>query len=136
MERLPDWEARFYAYLQEVRARPYDPVAHNCAHYILGAVSAITGDDAAARLGIQLPATELGVARLLVERRGMRGIAEDYFGCAAAAPLLGRRGDVGITTGEDGEVLGVFDSDGLICLTHEGLWRFSMQECLGSWRLG
>jgi hypothetical protein len=136
MPRLLDWEQRLYAYLAEVRATPYDVVQHNCAHYILGVVAAVTGDDAVARLGIALPETEMGVGRLLAEYGGMRGIAEAYFGTPAAAPLLGRRGDVGIADGVDGEVLGVFDSDGLLCLTHEGLWRFSLAECKGSWALG
>jgi hypothetical protein len=136
MNRLPDWEQRLYAYLAEVRATPYHPVEHNCAHFVLGAVEAITGEDPAAKIGITLPDTEIGVARLLVENGGMRGIAECYFGAEASPPLLGRRGDIGITNGMEGEVLGVFDTDGLICLTPDGIWRFNMRECLGSWRLG
>lgn len=143
MTRLPDWEARLLSFLYGVRQQPYDPVAHNCAIFIRGVILAVTGEDAAARLGLELPDSEAGVVRVLARLGGMRGMAEKFFGVPAGPVLCARRGDIVIARGEllvpgteDRETLGVAEGGGALCLTPQGLWRFNLADCLGAWSLG
>lgn len=140
IERRPDWLDRLTVYLDEISGVPYDAVQHNCATFALGVVEAVTGElvaDVLARLEITLPTSELGVARLLTDRGGMRGIACAAFGCEPEPGILSaRRGDIALFEGIDGDTLGVVENGGAICLTPEGLWRFEISEARGFWRVG
>jgi hypothetical protein len=144
MNRHPDWEPRLHAYLAHERARPWDAVAHNCALFALGAMKAILVDADARfeRLEIgDLPTSQLGAARILVERGGVRGMAVAFFGTEALPPLHARRGDVVIADGNllvdgsvDGESLGIFDGSQALFVGPSGLQRFGLETCKGCWR--
>ena len=139
MTRLPDWLERLTLYLDGVVARPYDPVAHNCATFILDVVHAVTGEtplEVLARIKLELPDTEFGVARLLAERGGMRGIAIETFGELNEFVMQARRGDIALFNTGHGETLGVVENNGALCVTPEGLWRFDLKGSMGFWRLG
>lgn len=143
IQRRENWPEIFAAYLHEVRGRPYDPVEHSCATFVLGAIRAITGDDPAAKLGITLPRSESEVARVLVAFGGVRGLAEAYFGVPAGPVLHARRGDIVVTGGdiliagcEDRESLGVVETGGALCVTPQGLKHFPLGVCLGAWKVG
>lgn len=135
--RPVDWVERLAAFLDGNVARPYDPVENNCANFALGALEAVSGVSSADildKLGVDLPKAPGDVARLLVRFGGMRGIAEKYFGSPAATNLsCAMRGDLVVCNGDDGEVLGVMESAGVICLTPDGLARFPVTEALGYW---
>jgi hypothetical protein len=138
--RRKDWLKRLNSFLTQTSKEPYHQTTHNCAHFALGAIEAVTGEIPASvlhRLGIELPSSEIGVTRLLIERGGMRGIAETFFGGEAnPCRALAQRGDIAVCDGQDGEVLGVVENCGVICLTPDGLSRFRLSEIKGFWPLG
>jgi len=119
----------------------FDPVQAHCAHFILGALEATTGEPAAgilARLDLALPDSDVGVKRVLINRGGMRGIAESYFGCPARIDILNAcEGDIVVLDGDEGETLGLVEGGGVLCVTSTtGLGRFPLSAAKGFWRLG
>lgn len=143
MTRLPNDVDLLNAYFARVLSRPYDPVAHNCAMFVLGAVNAITGRNPMDELVISTPESEIDVARVLVEFQGVRGLAEAFFaGPADPAIAHARRGDIVIADGDihipgssDRETLGVVDSSGYLAVTPEGLKTFPITKAKGFWRV-
>lgn len=137
MTRLPDWAERLAAYLTYVARQPWHPTGWNCAAFAIGALAAQTGAAEREVLTLAgfscLPDTEMGVKRALLERGGMRGIAVAFFKAEPKADRAAQRGDLALLDGEDGEVLGVVDSGGVVCLTREGLWRFPLRDIKGYW---
>ncbi len=144
MRRLDDWTERLTAYLDAVRSQPFDPARHNCATFVLGAIRATTGDDPLTQLVIDLPDTEREVARILVERGGVRQIAESYFGHPAELGVIAaRRGDVVVAPANvliagagDRETLGIVEAGAVLFLTPSGLWHEPITTATGFWRLG
>lgn len=138
--RAPDWLPRLNAWLAAEHARRFDPVRAHCAHFVLGALEALTGvkpDEILAQLQIELPDTEEGVRALLAERGGMRGLGLALFGPDLRADgLNARRGDIAILDGDHGETLGVVEGGGVLCAASDtGLARFSLGEIKGYWSL-
>ncbi|MGH8630846.1 MAG: DUF6950 family protein [Burkholderiales bacterium] len=146
MSRYPDWEQRLYGYLTGVRGRAWDPVAHNCALFALGAMQAILPDAGLRfdRLDIeQLPDSPLAAARVLAAHGGVRGLALAFFGSELLPPLLARRGDVLLADGDllvdgstDSESLGIFDGSQALFVGPTGIQRFALTACKGCWRAG
>lgn len=138
--RPVDWCERLNGYLEGCLRKPYDAVSNNCANFALGALEAVSGTpqaDILAQLEISLPRSTSDVAQLLSAGGGMRGIAEAYFGYPALTPISqAMRGDLVVCNGDDGEVLGVVEVNGVICLTPRGLARFPISEALGYWSVG
>lgn len=142
LERLPDWVERLTAYLEQLRTQPFHPVSNNCALFARGAIEAITGADAITVLKLEMPLTEIGAARVLLEQGGIRGLAEKFFGMPADPAILqARRGDLAIApadvlVGEDRETIGVVESGGILTVTPSGLWHMPLMHATGFWRLG
>lgn len=143
MKRLPDWESRLYAYLRARKAAAFDPVSSNCAIFVAGLIEAMTGEDPVEALGVTLPGSALGAARILAEFGGVRGLAERYFGAPAVPAALAGRGDILIAAGDlliegstDRETLGVSDGSQALFVGPRGLERFPLSACSGCWRLG
>lgn len=139
--RAHGWSQRLRVWLESAREWRFDAVQAHCAHFILGALAALTSEsqaDILLRLGVELPDTEAGVKRVLVERGGMRGLAESYFGCPARTDILNaREGDIAVLEGDDGETLGLVEGGGVLCVqATAGLARFPLSACTGCWRLG
>lgn len=94
MARLPDWEQRLLAWLEQCDPLPYRWGAHDCCTFAAGAVQAQTGLDFYAPFAGGY-STERGALRAL-KRQGF----EDLFGPfdaalgARTAPLLCQRGDI------------------------------------------
>lgn len=142
--RYPDWEERLHMYLARVRARGWDAVGHNCALFALGAMQAIRPDagERFAQLAIDtLPASPLAAARILLERGGVRGLAQAFFGTELRPVLHAGRGDVVLADGDqviegsdDGESLGIFDGSQALFVGAGGLQRFPLTACKGCWK--
>jgi hypothetical protein len=137
--RPNDWCERLDAYLHGILRKPFDKVEYNCGHFIVGAISAVSGKSVSEVLvgaSITMPGTELGVVRVLHERGDMKGIARDYFGCEPeTAMLLARRGDVALIRGDDGDALGVVDAAGVVAISPTGLVTFKLSDSLGFWKV-
>lgn len=144
-DRHPSWETRLYAYLDEVRRRPWNAVGHNCALFALGAMRAVL-KDADARfvaLGLDIPRSEYAAARVLKEVGGVRGLAERFFGEQLRPALHARRGDVVLADGdllvpgsEDAEALGIADGAQALFVGPTGIERHPLTACKGCWRAG
>lgn len=137
--RQAEWLGRLTAYLTAVRSKPFHPVDHNCAVFILGVIEAVRGLKAEQLLigvGLCLPDTEFGVKRMLVEHGDMRGIAEKFFGCPPRKDILNAaRGDIVLMDGTDGDTLGVVDNGAAVILTANGLERHPIMQARGFWKL-
>lgn len=132
-------------YLDGARALAFDPVRFNCCVFVMGAIEALTGARVADHEGIAqvlsdgMPETEIGIARVLAEFGGVRGLAETYFGEPAHTDLLNAaRGDIVIAEanliiGGDGETLGVVDGDSYLTVGTNGLSRHPLMTARGYW---
>lgn len=138
--RHPDWLPRLHVYLDGARAWQFDPVRANCGIFTLGVIEAVTCKAPAAvleQLGLEMPDSEIGVARVLADFDGMRGLAEAYFGEPARLDILNaQRGDIAILKGDDGDTLGVVEGAGVVCISSaHGIGRFPLTEAQGFWSL-
>ena len=134
--RHPEWPARLAAYLADVQQKPYHPVTHNCAIFALGALEAVTGRERADLMGgLELPESEFGVARVLAECGGVRGVATRAIGEMHAATLTAQRGDVALLDGDGGQTMGVVENGAVVVVTPQGLVRHPLKAMLGFWRV-
>lgn len=138
--RRADGIDRLAAYCAAIAGKPFHQTAHNCAIFVLGALEAlttITREEVLARIGVaEIPDTQVGVLRVLAERGGMRGLAEAFFGSPPLPPsICARRGDIAILDGDEGEVLGVVEVNGIIILSPLGLDRAPTSSMKGYWSL-
>lgn len=145
MSRHPQWEQRLYAYLAGVRGHAWHAVSNNCALFALGAMRAVLTDaeERFAGLGIALPNSEYGAARVLKEVGGVRGLAERFFGEPPRPALHAGRGDVVLADGdllvpgsEDVEALGIADGAQALFVGPTGVERHPLTACKGCWRAG
>lgn len=145
MSRHPQWEQRLYAYLAGARGQAWHALSNNCALFALGAMRAVLTDADArfAGLGIALPDSEYGAARILKESGGVRGLAERFFGGPMRPVLEAHRGDVVLADGdllipgsEDGESLGIADGAQALFIGGSGVERHPLTACKGCWRAG
>lgn len=131
--RREDWLPQLLAYVESVRKEPYDPVRHNCALFVSGAVAAITGQSPKDALGIQIN-SEQDVEQTLQRFGGVRGICEEYIG-PMLPPKLAGRGDVVIRKGLGGETLGVCMGAHALFLCPSGLQPRELTDCDGCWKV-
>lgn len=144
MTRLPNWEARLYAYLARVRGSAWNAVDNNCALFALGAMRAVLtdADERFTALGINLPDSAFAAARVLKEHGGVRGLAERFFGEPMQPVLHAHRGDVVLADGDlhipgsDGESLGIADGAQALFVGPTGVERHPLTACKGCWRAG
>lgn len=98
MYRRPDWDARLAAYLEPLRARPFEWGRHDCCTFAAGAVEAMTGVDPMPEFRGRY-STAIGSARAL-RRFGAGDLASTldrkFEGISAS---LAQRGDIVMTGG-------------------------------------
>jgi Domain of unknown function (DUF6950) len=113
--RLPDWESRFAAVLQEAIGRAYHPVEWNCALFTRACVEAITGLD--------LP-------------RELRGSLIETVDCLfpRIRRSLARPGDV-VLASIPAATLGVCTGRYAAFLGESGLQSIPMSEVSLAWRV-
>lgn len=116
-----DWAARLNAYLQAVKARPYDDAAHNCGTFVAGAVEAITGEDFG-KPYTEEPTLARQIARL---RKDGFGTHADYAASIfeEIPPAFARLGDLAAFDTDDplGVALGVVNGERTFVLRPDGL---------------
>lgn len=115
MQRLPDWDARLAAYLEEIRACPFAWGRHDCCTFGAGAVLAMTGVDPMPEFRGRYR-TQLGSVRAL-KRFGagtLDATLDTKF--VRVAPSLAQRGDLVMSAG----AIGVVWNSVLIAVGSEG----------------
>jgi hypothetical protein len=91
--RLPDWQPRLQALIQQRQAQPFAWGLHDCCLFVCDGIEAITGHDPAADL--RGYSTEREALRVLQAHGGVRGLAESRAG--KSVPVLAAQvGDVGL----------------------------------------
>ena len=131
--RRDDWLPRLLAYTESVRGVPYEPVKHNCALFVAGAVKEMREDDPVSGLGLNLESLR-DVVEALNKFGGVAGICKSYLG-EMRPPLQARRGDVVIKPGIDGDTIGICMGTHALFLGPDGLQPRNLNECSGSWRV-
>ncbi|WP_294327034.1 hypothetical protein [uncultured Sphingomonas sp.] len=115
MQRFPDWDARLAAYLEPLRARPFEWGRHDCCTFAAGAVEAMTGVDPMPEFRGRY-STAIGSARAL-RRFGAGDLASTLDGKFEAIPApLAQRGDIVMTGG----LLGIAWGDFAFAVGSEG----------------
>ena len=103
--RLPDWEARLWAYLAAHRCTPFAWGTHDCALFGIGAYEAITGVDVGHAVRGRYT-TLAGAARWLNGRTFAEAIHDTLLYTDMPVPFAAR-GDLVIFAGENMGTLGV-----------------------------
>ena len=132
--RRDDWLPRLLAYTESVRAVPYEPVKHNCALFVAGAVKEMREDDPVSGLGVTLESLR-DVVEALNKFGGVAGICRAYFNSEMLPAIQARRGDVVIKPGIDGDTIGICMGTHALFLGPDGLQVRGLDECSGSWRV-
>jgi hypothetical protein len=91
--RLPDWQTRLQALIQQRLVQPFAWGSHDCCLFVCDGIEAITGHDPAADL--RGYSTEREALRILQAHGGVLGLAEARAG--ESIPVLAAQvGDVGL----------------------------------------
>ena len=134
MSRLPDWEARLHAYLEEVREKAFAWGEHDCALHGANVVKVMTGEDHGAPFRGRY-STPRGAAGAL--RRYGAGTLEATFDShlEAIPPAFAGRGDLVLADGSLGVCMGGFalfvGAEG----ERDGLVRVARAKWVKAWRV-
>jgi hypothetical protein len=137
LQRLPDWQARFAAFIQARLALPFAWGTNDCATFAADGVLAITGVDVAPPV-LRLHRSAAEALHQLLAHKGLFAIATAALGEPIPA-LMARVGDVVLLT--------VADADGRQCLglcngttamgpTQRGAEHVAMSQALAAWQVG
>jgi hypothetical protein len=104
-QRLSDWEQRLSDYLLSKRREPFEYGKHDCAHFVAGAVEAITGENPMAEITKDYK-SEIGSLRVLKEL-GFDNV-EQFTDSKFTSTLIGfaQTGDIALHDGSLGIVIG------------------------------
>lgn len=134
MRRLPDWQPRLAAFLEDAGRLPFAEGRHDCALFAAGAVAAMTGEDPAAGWRGRYRTTRGGLR--VLRAAGHR----DHLALAAALfegipPAFARMGDLAAVPGQGGPALGVVQGEGVFVLTPAGMGLVPLTAATAAWRL-
>lgn len=136
LQRLPDWRARFAAYLQQRHCMSFAWGVHDCCQFARGDIIAITGRDPAASLKLRPYKTARGALGQLRRLGGVEAIPA-RLGLHEIALTYAQRGD--LASGEVGSraevALGVVTGDKVAFACPEGLEFRPVTECRRAWRI-
>lgn len=129
--RLSDWEQRLSDYLISKRHEPFQYGKHDCAHFVAGAVEAITGENPMSDIAREYN-SEFSSLRVLKEL-GFDNV-EQFTDSKFTSILVGfaQTGDIALHDGSLGIVLGskaVFASE-------IGYTFVDRSEWLNAWEVG
>jgi hypothetical protein len=134
LKRKADWPECLHRYLQDVWRLPFEPVQHNCAMFVRGAIMAMTDHDPLDDLGIELPRSAADVGRVLTHFRGVRGLADACLGSRQPVRMA-RRGDVVLRNADGTDTLGICIGEHAVFLSEDGAQARLLSECEIGWRV-
>lgn len=130
--RLPDWQARLGALLEQRTPMPFAWGINDCCMFAADAVLACTGvDPGAAHRGNYSDAS--GGARTLQNLGGVAGVGDALFG-APVAPLAARVGDIGLVRVSDRDALAVCNGATWLAPGEKGLVALPLAAATRAWR--
>lgn len=129
--RLPDWQPRLQALIQQRLAQPFSWGAHDCCLFVCDGIEAITGHDPAADL--RGYSTEREALRLLQAHGGVRGLAESRAG--ESVPVLAAQvGDVGLLPLDGRDTLALCGGAHWLAPGAAGLVALPLDTAVAAWR--
>lgn len=138
LRRLPDWPARFVAYLESKQALPFAWGVNDCATFCAGEVLAITGVDLLSDLRGSWSGA-LSARRRMEQLGGLEMAVRGVLGRPLDSPRLAQRGDVLLVhpLSDYPIFLAVCDSDRWAAPSGSGLIRGLMDEEVAlAWGIG
>lgn len=134
--RLPGWEERLDAVIEDARRRPYELGHHDCFLLALAVLKAITGVDRfAAFAGYSTKRQAL--AQLAEWGSTFEAAGDKFFGSDRLPWMSARRGDICAYTDERGEKhLAICGGAMMAALGPEGLVWIPMHMATCCWRVG
>lgn len=130
MQRKSNWEQELSDYLISKRDIPFEYGSHDCAHFVAGAVEAMTGENPME--GIREYDSELGSLRVLKEL-GFDNI-EKFTDSKFTSILIGfaQTGDIALHDGS----LGIVTGSKAVFATEVGYTLVDRSEWLNAWEVG
>lgn len=134
--RLPDWPARYAAYLQARHAMPFQWGVHDCCQFSRGNIVALTGRDPAATWRLRPYKTARGALGQLRRLGGIEALPAKA-GLVEITLAYAGRGDLALGEDpDDGElVLGVVTGARTAFPTRIGLVFSPTLSCKRAWRV-
>lgn len=129
--RLPDWQARFGAFMESRRLAPFAWGSNDCCSFAGDCLLAITGVDPG--VGHRDYDDAIGGARALESFGGVGGVGDALFG-APVPPLLARVGDIGMVTLDGRDSLAVCNGETWVGVGLEGLVPMPLEAASRAWR--
>ena len=130
-QRLSNWESNLSDYLSLKRKEPFQYGSHDCAHFVAGAVEAITGENPMADITDSY-ANQIGSLRVL-KRLGFDDV-EQFTDAKFTSILVGfaQTGDIALYDGS----LGIVISSKAVFVTEIGYTFVDRSEWLNAWEVG
>ena len=130
-QRLSNWESNLSDYLSLKRQEPFQYGSHDCAHFVAGAVEAITGENPMADITDSY-ANQIGSLRVL-KRLGFDDV-EQFTDAKFTSILVGfaQTGDIALYDGS----LGIVISSKAVFVTEIGYTFVDRSEWLNAWEVG
>lgn len=135
--RLPGWESRLAAALDDARARPYALGEHDCFRVACAAVEALTGVDHWSHWGGTYRTPRQALARIVAFGGDFEHAFSRLFGGELQPMSAARRGDIALYVDAAGDRhLGVVVGAQVAALGEHGVVPLKRGECVGCWRIG
>lgn len=130
-DRFSDWETRLSEYISSKRKEPFEYGKHDCAHFVAGAVEAITGENPMADIASEYT-TEIGSLRVL-KGLGFDSVEEFTNSKFASIPIgFAQTGDIALHDGSLGIVVGAK----AVFVSEIGYTLVDRSEWLNAWEVG
>lgn len=139
--RFPDWQERLTDFLHDRREMPFAWGSNDCALFACDAVLAMTGTDLAEWFRLHPYGTALDGARRIREFTNggtladVASIMAGCFGIAEIKPSFAMLGDVVISEGPAGPMLGIHGGDIAWFAGEFRLDERDTGECLQAWKI-
>jgi hypothetical protein len=134
--RLPGWEERLHALIEERRHRAFAWGSHDCGLFAADAVLGTTGQDFCE--GLRTYKSALGASRVL-QAHGCADVVDLVINRGFPGrqhPLDARRGDIVCAEGGNGMTLGVVCGVRFAWPAPDGLMFLPIDKAARAWRVG
>lgn len=134
MVRREDWPLRLNAWLDSIRARPFEWGRHDCVLAAADAVEMMTGRDPAAAFRGGYASRKEAVL-VLAEHGGLAAMVSAALGAPLATPRLAQRGDLVLVDTPEGPAVSVVLGAQAAGPGKAGVVFSSMGSWLVAWRV-
>lgn len=133
MDKLPDWQPRFWAALRVAQDKPFVWGEHDCILFGAGILDAMTGGDFVARVKAKYVYASASEAARLTPN-GLQPLIEEFLGPALHPSCL-TMGDLVLCAWGKRESLCVHDGMQIIGPEDIGLGRVAYSAAIAGWKL-